>query len=86
MTATENAEGHRGRFGPPEADCGQNTSGSGWYRAFRSELLAAQHPTDPATSSLADGLGRSGNWLLAISFWLFEFTGTFRIARMVNSC
>ena len=37
-----------------------NTSGSGWYRAFRSELLAAQHPPDPATSSLADRQGGEG--------------------------
>ncbi len=54
MTATENAEGHGGRF----ASVVGNTSGSGWYRAFRSELLAAEYPSDPATSSLAERQGR----------------------------
>ena len=57
MTATENAGGHGGRFpGVPGKTCG-----AGWYRAFRSELLAAQHPPDPATSSLASPWGRRGD-------------------------
>ncbi len=67
MTAKENAL--RGTEGV-SAVLWATPSGSGWYRAFRSELLAAQHPPDPATLSLAERQGgeelgkkcRRGEW------------------------